>query len=56
VNVVRRKREDQDEHDIQNGALFEPFKLFPKHPRPINLADPELLRVLAIHHLEIDSR
>jgi hypothetical protein len=43
-------------HDIQNWALFEPFKLFPKHPRPINLADPELLRALAIHDLEIDSR
>jgi hypothetical protein len=43
-------------HDIQNWALFEPFKLFPKHPKPINLADPELLRALAIHHLEIDSR
>jgi hypothetical protein len=40
-------------HDIQNWALFEPFKLFPKHPRPINLADPELLRALAIHHLRL---
>ena len=43
-------------HDIQNWALFEPFKLFPKHSKPINLADPELLRALAIHHLEIGSR
>jgi hypothetical protein len=43
-------------HDIQNWALFEPFKLSPKHSKPINLADPELQRALAIHHLEIGSR
>jgi len=43
-------------HDIQNWALFEPFKLSPKRSKPINLADPELLRALAIHHLEIGFR
>jgi hypothetical protein len=43
-------------HDIRNWALFEPFKLSPKHSRPINFADPEFLRALAIHHLEIGSR
>jgi hypothetical protein len=40
-------------HDILNWALFEPFKLSPKGAAPIDLADPDFLRALAIHHLQI---
>jgi hypothetical protein len=36
-------------HDIWNWALFEPFKLSPKDAEAIDLADPELVRALAIH-------
>ena len=43
-------------HDIWNWALFEPFKLFPKGPLPIDLTVPELVRALAIHRLQIGSR
>ena len=39
-------------HDIRNWALFEPFKVSPKHAEPIDLADPELVRALAIHRLQ----
>jgi hypothetical protein len=41
-------------HDIVNWALFEPFKLFPKPPALIDLADPALQKALVIHHLRID--
>jgi hypothetical protein len=43
-------------HDIWNWALFEPFKLSPKEAEAIDLADPELLRALAIHRLQIGTR
>jgi hypothetical protein len=43
-------------HAIWNWALFEPFKLSPKDAEAINLADPELLRALAIHRLQIGTR
>jgi hypothetical protein len=43
-------------HDILNWALFEPFKLYPKDVEAIDLADPELMRALAIHRLQIGSR
>ena len=40
-------------HDIRNWALFEPFKLYPQRTAPIDVADPELVRALAIHGLRI---
>ena len=43
-------------HDTHNWALVEPFRLAPKPSKPVNLADPELLKALAIHRLEIGSR
>jgi hypothetical protein len=39
-------------HDIQNWALFEPFKLSPKHSARIDFADPDLARALHIHCLQ----
>jgi len=40
-------------HEIQNWALFEPFKISLQDVAPIDLADPELARALAIHRLQI---
>ena len=42
-------------YDIRNWALFEPFKLYPRRAAPIDVADPELVRALAIHRLQIGS-
>jgi hypothetical protein len=42
-------------HDIWNWALFEPFKIHPKDANPIDLTDPELVKALAIHRLQIGS-
>jgi hypothetical protein len=41
-------------HDIENWALFEPFKINPTSAIPIELNDPDLRKALAIHHLEFD--
>jgi hypothetical protein len=38
-------------HDVQNWALFEPFKLNPGQPMAIEKNDPDLERALAIHAL-----
>jgi hypothetical protein len=43
-------------HDIENWALFEPFKISPKATIAIELNDPDLRKALAIHHLEFDLR
>jgi hypothetical protein len=43
-------------HDIQNWALFEPFKISPKAAAAIDLTDPDLGKALAIHHLMLDRR
>jgi hypothetical protein len=40
-------------HDVENWALFEPFKLFPGFATSIDLGDPEFKRALAIHQLEL---
>jgi hypothetical protein len=42
-------------HDIENWALFEPFKITPKLSSDIGLTDPDLAQALAVHHLEIDA-
>lgn len=41
-------------HDIENWALFEPFKINPKSAMAIDLDDPDLRRAMAIHRLEFD--
>jgi RES domain len=41
-------------HDIENWALFEPFKINPKSATAIELNDPDLRKALAIHHLTFD--
>jgi len=41
-------------HDIENWALFEPFKINPTSAIPIELNDPDLRKALAIHHLAFD--
>lgn len=38
-------------HDVQNWALFEPFKLTPGRSQAIEETDPDLERALAIHRL-----
>lgn len=38
-------------HDVQNWALFEPFKLIPGRTQVIDQTDPDLERALAIHRL-----
>jgi hypothetical protein len=38
-------------HDVQNWALFEPFKLTPGPNQAIERTDPDLERALAIHKL-----
>ena len=42
-------------HDIQNWALFEPFKLSPTRSQPIQPGDPDLKRALAIHGLRFTA-
>jgi hypothetical protein len=42
-------------HDIQNWALFEPFKLSPTGSQPIQRGDPDLERALAIHGLRFTA-
>jgi len=41
--------------DIENWALFEPFNLSQRYGASIDLADPDFLSALAIHHLQIAS-
>jgi hypothetical protein len=43
-------------HDIENWALFEPFKVSPKAAAAIDLTDPDLAKALAIHQLMLDRR
>lgn len=40
-------------HDIENWALFEPFKISPKYATRIEIHDSDLRKALAIHHLEL---
>ena len=41
-------------HDIENWALFEPFKIKPISAMAIELNDPDLRKALTIHHLEFE--
>jgi hypothetical protein len=41
-------------HDIENWALFEPFKIKPISAMAIELNDRDLRKALAIHHLEFE--
>lgn len=38
-------------HDVDNWALFEPFRLDPVNAEPIRLTDPDLESALRIHSL-----
>lgn len=40
-------------HEIQNSALFEPFKLEPQGTADVNIDDPDFQNALRIHGLEI---
>ena len=40
-------------HDVQNWALFEPFKLIPGLCQTIGRNDPDLEQALAIHSLRL---
>ena len=42
-------------HHICNWALFEPFKINPRGPTPLDLCDPDLQEALAIHHLQLGT-
>ena len=43
-------------HDVRNWALFEPFKIDPQGPAPIDPADTELQTARDIHGLRLSSR
>ena len=42
-------------HDLQNWAIFEPFKVQIQDPEPLPTDDPDLLKCLKLLHLKLGS-